>query len=149
MRPRQAGAARGQGLVEFALVVMFLFLLVSGVIGIGNAYFLHLALRDAAQEGASYAAVAPAPANWPQVQARAQEVMAGTLAASDVTVTVTELNPGVFCAGINPSTLRSNGIEVQVSYNMPIVVPFLGAIVGSDTWTLTGTARNTILRPGC
>lgn len=147
MRRRQAGAARGQGLVEFALVVMFLFLLVSGVIGIGNAYFLHLALRDAAQEGASYAAVDPT--NNSQITQRAQEVMAGTLDPSDVTVSIALLNPPQACAGINPATLRSNGIEVQVSYNMPIVVPFLGAIVGSDTWTLTGTARNTILRPSC
>jgi Flp pilus assembly protein TadG len=141
------GASRGQGLVEFALVIIFLFLLVSGVIGIGNAYFIHLALRDAAQEGAVYASVAPT--NTTQITQRAQEAMGGTLNPGDVTVTVTELNPGVFCAGINPSTLRSNGIEVQVSYNMPIIVPFLGAIVGSDTWTLTGTARDTILIPSC
>ncbi|MGH2607024.1 MAG: TadE family protein [Anaerolineales bacterium] len=141
------GASRGQGLVEFALVVIFIFLLVSGIIGIGNAFFIHLALRDAAQEGAAYAAVAPT--NTTQITQRAKDAMGGTLNPGDVSVTVTELNPGVFCAGINPMTLRSNGIEVQVSYNMPIVVPFLGAIVGSDTWTLTGTSRDTILIPSC
>ena len=141
------GASRGQGLVEFALVIIFLFLLVSGVIGIGNAYFIHLALRDAAQEGAVYASVAPT--NTTQITQRAQEAMGGTLNPGDVTVTITLLNPPQACAGINPSTLRSNGIEVQVSYDMPIIVPFLGAIVGSDTWTLTGTARDTILIPSC
>lgn len=144
------GASRGQGLVEFALVIIFLFLLVSGVIGIGNAYFLHLALRDAAQEGVSYAAVAPT--NTTQIAQRARDAVAGTLNPGDVTVTITETNTGKFCAGIDqdasgPRFLRTNGMRVQVSYPMPIIVPFLGAIVGSDTWILTGTAEDTILFP--
>lgn len=142
------GAGRGQGLVEFALVVIFIFMLVSGIIGIGNAFFLHLALRDAAQEGAAYASVAPTnnPTD-PAITARAQEVMAGTLNPSDVDVLVTPM--GALCAGINPATEKSNAMRVQVSYDMPIVVPFLSAIVGSDTWRLTGTAEDTILIPSC
>lgn len=147
-RSWREAASRGQGLVEFALVVMFIFFLVSGFIGIGHAFFLHLALRDAAQEGAAYAAVrSTSNPTDPDITARAQDVMAGTLNPSDVEVLVTPM--GALCAGINPMSERSNAMRVQVSYDMPIIVPFLGAIVGSDTWTLTGTAEDTILIPSC
>jgi hypothetical protein len=36
---------------------------------------------------------------------------------------------------------------VEASYDLPIIVPFLGALVGGDTLTLRGFADDTILTP--
>lgn len=138
---------RGQGLVEFALVVVFLILLVGGTAQLGLMYLVHLALRDASQEGAAYASFDPT--NTAEVRLRVREALAGTVDPASVTVTVTETVPGLFCAGINPITLESNGIRVEAAYDMPIIVPFLGALVGGDTLHLRAFADDTILTPPC
>ncbi|NIN68293.1 MAG: pilus assembly protein, partial [Anaerolineae bacterium] len=50
---------RGQSLVEFSISMMVVLMLLSGVLDIGRAFYGYLALRDAAQEGASYGSIAP------------------------------------------------------------------------------------------
>ena len=50
---------RGQGLVELAIALPFLLLLLLGVLDVGRAYWAVVALKDAASEGASYAAFYP------------------------------------------------------------------------------------------
>lgn len=138
---------RGQGLVEFALVVVFLVVLVGGAVQLGLMYMVHLTLRDASQEGAAYASVDPT--NTPEIQRRVRDALAGTVDPASVMVTVTETNPGMFCAAIDPVTLDSNGIRVEASYNLQIIVPFLGALVGGETLPLRAAADDTILSPPC
>jgi hypothetical protein len=50
---------KGQGFVEFAVGITILLVLLAGVLDLGRAYFSYIALQDAAQEGASYASIAP------------------------------------------------------------------------------------------
>ena len=51
---------RGQSMVELALTITFLMILLAGTIDLGRAFFTWQALRDAAQEGASYGSFKPA-----------------------------------------------------------------------------------------
>ena len=46
---------KGQGLVEFSLLAVFLMILFVGAVQFGYAYFVGVALSDAAQEGAAEA----------------------------------------------------------------------------------------------
>lgn len=143
-----AGAGeRGQGLVEFALVIVFLIVLFGGAVQLGLMYLVHMSLRDAAQEGASYASFDPV--NTAQIEGRVREALAGTVDPGSVGVTITETNPGMFCASIDPATLHSNGIRVEVRYDLPIIVPFLGAVLGGDMIPLWAMADDTILAPPC
>lgn len=129
------------------MVAIFLILLAGATAQLGLMYLVHLALRDASQEGASYASVDPT--NTAQIELRVRQALSGTIDPASVSVTVSETNPGMFCASIDPVSLHSNGIRVEASYDLPIIVPFLGALVGGDTLTLRGFADDTILTPPC
>ena len=48
---------RGQAIVELATSLVILLTLLAGVVDLGRALFTWITLRDAAQEGASYASV--------------------------------------------------------------------------------------------
>jgi hypothetical protein len=50
---------RGQSFVEFWLWLLAMLLLLSGVVDFGRLAFYYLAMRDAAQEGASYGSIFP------------------------------------------------------------------------------------------
>lgn len=50
---------RGQGLVEFALVLPFLLVIVFGVFDLGRVFFTTITLVSAAREGARYLTVYP------------------------------------------------------------------------------------------
>ena len=50
---------RGQSLAEMALMMSFLLILLVGVVDLGRGFFVYLALRDAAQEGALYGSTDP------------------------------------------------------------------------------------------
>jgi Flp pilus assembly protein TadG len=144
---RPGALERGQGLVEFTLVVVFLIVLFGGAVQLGLMYLVHMSLRDASQEGAAYGSFDPT--NTAGIESRVREALAGTIDPASVTVTVTETNPGMFCASIDPATLRSNGIRVEVYYELPIIVPFLGAVLGGDSIPLLAMADDTILAPPC
>ncbi len=46
---------RGQSLTELAVIVVIMIIILAGVVDAGGVIFQYLAMRDAAQEGASYA----------------------------------------------------------------------------------------------
>jgi Flp pilus assembly protein TadG len=50
---------KGQGLLEFALVLPFLMVVVFGVLDLGRVYFTSITLTSAAREGARYLTVYP------------------------------------------------------------------------------------------
>lgn len=58
-RVRNRSAERGQSMVEFCLMVIVLTILVLGVLDIGRAYFTYMALLDASGEGAQFGSVNP------------------------------------------------------------------------------------------
>ena len=53
------GRERGQGLVEFSLMLVFLSVLLISLLDLGRAYFTYLALKDAANEGVYYGSAFP------------------------------------------------------------------------------------------
>ena len=130
---------KGQSLIEFAISLVILLILLAGLIDTGRALFTYLALRESAEEGALLGSTAPT--NTAAIEARAvnsPDMVRGF--NSDVNVQVNVL--GVACTG--------NAISVTVTYsNFPITMPFIGAIIGSQTIPISATAINTILRPGC
>lgn len=142
-RPWQAG----QGLVELSLVLVAMLFLLAGAADLGRMYFIHLTLRDAAQEGASYGSTDPA--NTTAIENHVKDAVGQTIDPTSLAVTSGPTVVGFYCAGIVPATMEANSVWVNVQYNMPIAVPFIGAIVGSNSLPMSVTVENTILYPQC
>ena len=128
----------GQSMVELALTITFLMALLAGTIDLGRAFFTWLAMRDAAQEGASYGSFIPSDESG--IQARVWDNL-------EQVVSSPQTNIGVIITFTGPKCLGST-IRVEVNYtSFPIGMPFLGTILGSQTIPIHATITDTILKP--
>jgi len=111
--------ARGQALVEFALVMPLLLILIVSVFEFGRAWNLHQTITDAAREGARKAVVADAAITQDSVLAAiATRIAASGFNPADATVTL----PDGFHAGTGQVT------SVRIEY--PFRFTFLRALIG-------------------
>ena len=144
MNPNNKPTSRekGQSLVEFAFGVVVLVILVAGIFDLGRALFTYMAMRDAAQEGALWASVNANTSNL------STAVENRVLNASD---TISSLQSDlVISVNINSQACGGNAVTVHVSYpNYPLTMPFMGAIIGSQTVPIHASVTDTILRPAC
>ncbi len=127
---------RGQSLTEFAVGVTFMMILLASGMDFGRAYYTYLSVRDAAQEGAAYASIAPSDVSG--IRARVRETSSNpidlsTLSDSEISVAVT----GAACAG--------NLVTVTLDYDFEMVAPFLAGTV----LPLQAEANDQILQPPC
>jgi len=141
---------KGQSFVELSVLLTILVILLGGVADFGRAYLIFLELRDAAQEGASYGSYSPTDFNG--IETRVRETMKDPVDLSDpsiVQVVPALSNPSYACSGFDPVSLKPNEIIVTVIFDMPVGMPFLGTIIGSQEIPLVATVSNTILKPPC
>lgn len=146
---------KGQSLVELAISLPIILLILLGSVDFGMALFSYAILRDAAQEGALYGSFNPT--NRAEIENRARNILPRDeeegIFSSPVELRDTELvlvdihTTGGACQGITGGA--ANSIEVRVIYDYPILMPFTGTVIGSDTIRLTGSATNVILQPPC
>src|SRR5512143_1254270 len=97
---------RGQSMVELALTITFLMMLLAGTIDLGRAFFTWLAMRDAAQEGASYGSVNPNDVSG--IQARVWDNLEQVVSSPSTMVTVN--------VSTSPSPCMGSTITVNVDY---------------------------------
>jgi hypothetical protein len=129
---------RGQSMVELALSITILMMLLAGTIDFGRAFFTWLTLRDAAQEGASYGSIYPDRVDL--IKERIWDDLDEVVPNPKVDVTVV--------VGYIDHPCLGNTILVDVYYNnFPLTMPFLGAIVGSQTIAIHATVNDSILKP--
>jgi hypothetical protein len=144
---------RGQSLVELAVTLPIFILLLLGTVDFGMAIFSYAIMRDAAQEGAFYGSFNPE--NKAEIENRARnisprgedEIFSSPVNLLDKDrVQVDVLILGRACQGITNGV--SNRIKVDISYQYPVLMPFVGPVVGR-TIPLKSTATNIILQPVC
>jgi hypothetical protein len=129
----------GQSMVELALMFTILLLLLAGAVDFGRAFFTWLSLRDAAQEGAAYASIAPE--NLAEIEERAYANL------DEMNIPRADLNVEVQFFG--PLCLGST-VQVDVYYpEYPLTMPFLGTVLGHQYIALHATVNDTLLRPSC
>lgn len=129
---------KGQSLVELALFITLLMVLLAGTIDLGRAFFTWLALRDAAQEGASYGSIYPSRLDL--IRERVWDNLEQVVdhPRTDVTVDIGYIDHP--CLG--------NTILVSVDYpDFPLTMPFLGTLLGSQTIPIHATINDAILKP--
>ena len=144
----------GQSMVELAMSLTFMLILLAGVVDLGRAFFAYIALRDAAQEGAAYASIARTdqadtmPCS--DIVTRAQST-SNTQIVDLQQTNVSVSFGGVACASAaNSDACFGQGVQVVVSYaNFPLVTPFLGTIMGSQTIAISASIVDTVLTPPC
>lgn len=136
---RHCPGQRGQSLTELALTLTFLLTLLAGVLDIGRSYFIFLALRDAAAEGAAYGSFDPT--NTSEIEDRVRGESPGDSMIDWTEATISTEVIGAAC--------RGGGIQVNVEIEYTLLTPFIGSIVGSQTLPLEATVVNTILAPAC
>lgn len=135
---------KGQSLVEFAAMVTVLLIILAGIVDVARMITTWITMRDAAQEGASYGSVFPTYCL--QIADRARNNL---------------IDPGnysiiVYIDGIVCSTATSMqaclGHVVTVNVTQPnfgLTMPFIGAFLGSQTFNLTASSNDTIIRTPC
>jgi len=153
---------RGQSLVELGISLVVLLYLLSGAAEFGVLFFQYVQLRDAAQEGALYGSMNPyadgtngfpfdgqyqlgEAVNQAGIEQRARAASTSPIDLADptlVTVTATSSDGNNrFCEG--------HGIQVTVSFNHQIFMPFMPQILGRSQIPLSATVIDTILTPVC
>lgn len=133
---------RGQSLVELAISLTVIMILLAGAVDFGMAYFSFAAMQDAAQEGALYGSVNPD--DTAGIETRVRNASSNPVDLSDSSLVDVFVNT-------DPETDPCEGGEVTVDvvYDYPISMPFIGTFIGSQTITLTASVTDTILQPVC
>lgn len=139
---------RGQSLVELAISILILIYLLAGAVEFGLAFFQYVQLRDAAQEGALYGSMDPptSATDTTRITAIQNRAKAASdkpidlIADPSVTVDVV-VTDGQYCEG--------GSLQVTVSYDHQIFMPFIPEFIGGDIIPLDATVTDTILSPVC
>ena len=132
----------GQSLVEVAIGMIVLMIIFSGLVDFGRAYFAFIAIEDAANEGATFLSINSGcryatdtgcddPNN---AFYRASHSSSGEIDWSKADIDVR----GYLNAAGEP-------VYVTITYDLPLITPFLPPILGRDSITLTTTASHTII----
>lgn len=151
----------GQSFTELAISLVFLLILVTGVIQLGWAFYTMTALRDTAQEAASYGTICPIITddagnksdNVQGIRDRLRQSATSPLKGEDIhdaDIEVTFMGPTGDDLGGN---LPTNGdiVRVSVVYRLDIkVLPFAGSFLG-DNWSypLNATVSDIIMVKDC
>jgi len=134
----------GQSMVELAVSIVVLLILLAGVVDIGRIAFYYIAMRDAAQEGASYGSIFPN-----ECEEIVKRVEAGSVDSSRIQVDLKI--SGEVCEPCAHIYIPGEPIEVTITDpNFPITMPILGTFLGRQSIVLETTIKNSIvLVPDC
>jgi len=138
-------------MTEFALSLVILLTLLAGIVDLGRVFFAYIIIRDAAQEGAVYGSIASKDdltvlSN--EIEERVKAAFTDPSDSSNVPIDISKLNVQTEILGATCATPGS-GVRVKVDYLVPVTMPFLGTIIGSQEMKMTATVENAILSPIC
>lgn len=146
----RARSERGAALVEFALSTTLLLTVIFGVIGISTALYSYHFISEAAREASRYAMVRGSSctkygnltSNCPattsaQIQSYVRTLNYPGINVNNLTVTAVWPTTGAACTpSVTPCNNPGNLVQVTVSYQYPLKIPFVPA------QTLTMTSRS-------
>ena len=128
----QRRRTRGQGLVEFALVLPVLILIFMGIVDFGRAIYAFNSVSNAAREGARVGIVdqrMTGGAYTAAIEAAHQATALGLDPTNAAQVQVTFPDPTGNC----PTISVGCPIRVRVQYQFSAITPIIGRIIGPIT----------------
>jgi Flp pilus assembly protein TadG len=144
---------QGSAIVEFAMVAVLLLTVVFGVIEICFALYAYNVVSEAAREGTRFAIVrgsacttftSACPATTTDIQSYVQYLGYPGINPDKMTVTTTwsATNAQTVCTPSPACNNPRNQVQVKVTYQLPLVLPFLS----SQTLSVSNTAQMVISR---
>lgn len=142
---------RGQAFMELAISLVFLLILFSAVVDLGWAFYTMTALRDVAQEAATYGAMCD---DEGMIEDR---LRAGASAPLDMALLEdeaikvcfnkpTSLSEAICDDSVPPKA--GDIVRISITYQHQIVTPFVGAFIGNaQQYPLEVTVSDTVLAP--
>ena len=140
---------RGQSLVEMAFGFVLLLIALSGLLDVGRAYFIYVAMEDAAGEAALYLSIDPAcrtatdytidgqPCTDPNnAEYRARQAGQENINWSDATITIDR--PTIYGVG--------DPVSVTIRYPVKLLTPFMPRFAGINPIFLETQASQIIIR---
>lgn len=141
MDKKQVGTHKAQSMIELAMSFTTLMFMLAGTVDLGRAMFAFVAIRDAAQEGAVYASLAPEDTDGIKLHVEKSSSDPFNIPdLTDLTITITLIGDD-YCAG--------NGINVAVYFELDMMMPLISAILPGNKLPITASITNSILRPPC
>jgi Flp pilus assembly protein TadG len=129
LRSRRRRRARGQALVEFAMVVPWFFLMLFGIIEAGRFIYYYETLSNATREGARYAIVNGANTLGCPSGPAAPGTSACDVAGNNVVAKVRQSAIGMTGIGVTPTWFPDNGrgstVRVEATYTYRSLVPLV------------------------
>lgn len=135
---------RGQSFMELAISMVFLLILLSAVVDLGWAFYTMTALRDTAQEAASYGIMCP---DEDRIIQRLRLSTTAPLSVEDIDegdITVESIP-----IGESDAWTKGSIVKISVTINHTILVPFLGSVIGRTTYPLSVDVSDTIMVDKC
>jgi Flp pilus assembly protein TadG len=124
----RGGRERGQGLVEFALVIPILLLIVIAILDFGRAIYAYSVVSNCAREGARYGVV------WQYDEDKTDIV-------TDITDVVEDRAVGLDRTQLSVTvTTTTDTVQVLVSYNFKLITPLVANVIGGGSLTLATSA---------
>jgi len=119
MNKLRAAGEQGQDAVEFALILLTLFVVLMGIFDMGRLVYSYSVLFNAAREGARYGIIHPTDSAGIQAKVKAMAI-----GLDPAALTITSNQPD------------SKDIRVQLSYQFTLVTPVIQAVFKSNQVTL-------------
>ncbi len=142
---------RGQSFMELAISIVFLLILLAAVIDLGWAFYTMTALRDTAQEAASYGTMCP---DIDLIKQRLRLSTTAPIKATDIDpskiqVTFLDLD-GNQLDPLDPNTkYKGNIVHVSVEIEHHIETPFISTFIGTTTYPLRADVSDTVMVEDC
>ncbi len=114
---------KGQALLEFALVAVFLVLVLFGIIDFARLFFAYATMSQGAREGARFGITHPGQDEAIEERARAMLVLIGGEADVEITYPGIDPDPGDRCT-TNPQNMLCP-IRVRVTADLEVWTPII------------------------
>jgi hypothetical protein len=131
---------RGQSLTELAIAMPVLLIILAGVLDLGRLYYVHVAVTDAAAEGAIYAAYNPpeSEADETLIIDRVQAASRGLVQLGDSAIVTIDCPT---CPHVSPG----DSITITAVHTFSLGTPFITLIVPSGVLQLETSASEVVI----
>ncbi len=144
---RRAKVTRGEGLVEFAVVLPLFFLLMFGIIDMGHLYFVQVTLENAVRQAGRYAVTGqkmPGLTRVASIEAIAQNAAPGL----DLTKIIISSSGNSSTGGVGNADsggLPGENVTISLTTHLTLFTNLMGHYYGTndvDTFSESVTFRN-------
>lgn len=146
-RRRSFRLRRGEGLVEFAVVLPMFFLLMFGILDMGHLYFVQVTLENAVRQAGRYAVTGQKMTGMTRV-ASIQKVAQNSAPGLDLTKVVISSSSASATGGVgnaDSAGFPGDNVTISLTTHLTLFTPMMGHYYGTnnvDTFTDSVTFRN-------